>query len=89
MTPEQHQKLQGHVSEIAKLLYAGAQAKGMPMGILSEIRGQITGARWKPERVPQILALRCAYLSGRLDLFSPLKVCRTPVTPVPKTAYSD
>jgi hypothetical protein len=37
-------------------------------------RVQITGARWKPERVPQILALRCAYLSDRLDLFPPLKV---------------
>ena len=34
-------------------------------------RIQITGARWKPERVPQILALRCAYLNGSLDdLFS-------------------
>ena len=37
MTPEQHQQLQGHVSEIAKLLYADAQTKGLPMGNLSEI----------------------------------------------------
>lgn len=37
-------------------------------------RVQMTGARWKSERVPQILALRCAYLSGRLDLFSPIEV---------------
>lgn len=33
-------------------------------------RVQVTGARWKPQRVPQILALRCAYLNGDLDSFS-------------------
>ena len=34
-------------------------------------RIQITGARWKPENVSQILALRCAYLNDRIDdLFS-------------------
>jgi hypothetical protein len=33
-------------------------------------RIQITGARWKSERVPQILALRCAYLNGNLDFSS-------------------
>ena len=32
-------------------------------------RIQITGARWKPERVPQILALCWAYLNGSLDDF--------------------
>lgn len=32
-----------------------------------DARIQITGARWKSERVPQILALRCAYLNGTLD----------------------
>lgn len=37
MTPEQHQKLQEHVSEIAKLLYADAQAQELPMANLSEI----------------------------------------------------
>ncbi|NCJ08772.1 hypothetical protein GS597_20130 [Synechococcales cyanobacterium C] len=30
---------------------------------------QITGARRKPQRVPQILALSCAYLCGDLDVF--------------------
>jgi hypothetical protein len=30
-------------------------------------RIQITGARWKPERVPQILALRCADLNANLN----------------------
>lgn len=37
MTPEQHQQLQRHVNEIAQLLYADAQTKGLPMGNLSEI----------------------------------------------------
>lgn len=37
MTPEQHEKLQAHVSEIAKLLYNDAQAKGLPMTNLTEI----------------------------------------------------
>lgn len=37
MTPEQNQQLQAHVSEIAKLLYADAQAQGLPMGNLIEI----------------------------------------------------
>jgi hypothetical protein len=37
MTPEQHQHLQRHVSEIAKLLYSDAEAKGLPMSNLSEI----------------------------------------------------
>ncbi|MEM1368215.1 MAG: ISKra4 family transposase, partial [Cyanobacteria bacterium P01_H01_bin.15] len=32
---------------------------------------QITSARWKPERVLNILALRCAYLNGNLDILSP------------------
>jgi hypothetical protein len=62
--------------------YRYYQMEGLPIGSgpveswIKQIdeRVQITGARWKPERVPQILALRCAYLSGRLDLFPPLKV---------------
>jgi len=37
MTPEQHQHLQRYVTEIAKLLYADAQTKALPMGNLSEI----------------------------------------------------
>jgi hypothetical protein len=27
-------------------------------------RLQISGAQWKPEHVPQVLAHRCAYLNG-------------------------
>ncbi|NMF86832.1 ISKra4 family transposase, partial [Nodosilinea sp. P-1105] len=72
--------LQTHRSRIPNYRYY--QMEGLPIGSgpveswIKQIdeRVQITGARWKPERVPQILALRCAYLSGRLDLFSPLKV---------------
>jgi hypothetical protein len=37
MTPRQSQQLQTHVTEIAKLLYDDAQAKGLPMGNLLEI----------------------------------------------------
>ena len=37
MTPEQRQKLQAHLSEVAKLLYADADANDMPMGTLAEI----------------------------------------------------
>lgn len=37
MTPEQHQQLQEYVSEIAKLLYADAQAQAMPMESLAAI----------------------------------------------------
>ena len=33
-------------------------------------RLKITGASWKPERVPQMLALRCAYINRELDLDS-------------------
>jgi hypothetical protein len=72
--------LQTHRSRIPNYRYY--QMEGLPIGSgpveswIKQIdeRVQITGARWKPERVPQILALRCAYLSGRLDLFPPLKV---------------
>ena len=37
MNTEQRQKLQVHISEIAKLLYADAETQGMPMGNLAEI----------------------------------------------------
>jgi hypothetical protein len=38
MTPEQSQQLQAHVKEIAQLLYNDAQAKGLPMNNLTEIK---------------------------------------------------
>jgi hypothetical protein len=31
-------------------------------------RVKITGAQWKPENIPQILRLRCAYLNGNISL---------------------
>jgi hypothetical protein len=31
---------------------------------------QISGARWKPEHVPKVLAHRCAYLNNQLWFFS-------------------
>lgn len=31
-------------------------------------RVKITGAQWKPENIPQILRLRCAYLNGDISL---------------------
>ena len=37
MPPEQQQQLDNHVSEIAKLLYADAQAQGMKMDTLGDI----------------------------------------------------
>ena len=54
--------------------YAYYQAEGIPIGsgdvesLVKQIdrRTQISGARWKPEHVPQVLAHRCAYLNGQL-----------------------
>ena len=54
------------------------QSEGLPIGSGSveswikqvDARIQISGASWKAERVPQMLALRCAYLNEQLDLFS-------------------
>lgn len=69
--------LKNHRSRIPNYRYY--QMEGLPISSspveswIKQIdeRIQITGARWKPERVPQILALRCAYLNGTLDsLFS-------------------
>jgi hypothetical protein len=68
--------LTAHRSRIPNYRYY--QMDGLPISSSSveswikqiDERIQITGARWKPERVPQILALRCAYLNGSLDLFS-------------------
>lgn len=33
-------------------------------------RLQLTGAQWLPRNVPQMLALRCRYVSDQLDLYS-------------------
>lgn len=69
--------LQNHRGRIPNYRYY--QMEGLPISSspveswIKQIdeRIQITGARWKPENVSQILALRCAYLNGCLDdLFS-------------------
>lgn len=57
--------------------YRYYQMEGLPIGSGSveswikqiDERLQITGARWKPQRVQQMLALRCAYLNEQLDSF--------------------
>lgn len=54
------------------------QSEAIPIGsgsvesLVKQIdqRLKITGASWTQERVPQMLALRCAYLNDRLDLYS-------------------
>ena len=58
--------------------YDDYQSKGIPIGsgsvesLVKQIdqRLKITGASWQPERVPQMLALRCAYINDKLDLYS-------------------
>jgi hypothetical protein len=54
------------------------QLEGIPIGsgsvesLIKQIdaRIQLTGAQWQAESVPQILALRCAYLNDQLHLHS-------------------
>lgn len=65
--------VQTHRSRIPNYRYY--QMEGLPISSspveswIKQIdeRLQSTGARWKPERVPQMLALRSAYLNGELD----------------------
>ncbi|WP_218081189.1 hypothetical protein [Anthocerotibacter panamensis] len=37
-------------------------------------RIQISGAQWKAENIKQVLRQRCAYLDGRLGLFTKAKI---------------
>jgi hypothetical protein len=68
--------LTAHRSRIPN--YGDYQSEGMPIGsgsvesLVKQIdhRLKITGASWQPERVPQMLALRCAYINRQLDLHS-------------------
>jgi hypothetical protein len=72
--------LQTHRHRIVNYDYY--QSEGLPIGSGAveswikqiDARVQIAGARWKPERVPQMLKLRCAYLNEQLDLFSLTKL---------------
>ena len=65
--------LQTHRSRVPNYRYY--QMEGLPISStpveswIKQIdeRLQVTGARWKPQRVPQMLALRSAYLNGDLD----------------------
>jgi hypothetical protein len=58
--------------------YAYYQAEGIPIGSGSveswvkqiDRRTQISGAQWREDHVPQVLAHRCAYLNGQLDPIS-------------------
>lgn len=55
--------------------YAYFQAEGIPIGsgaVESSIkqidaRLKLTGAQWKAENVPNVLAVRCAYLNGQFE----------------------
>ncbi len=65
--------LERHTSRIPN--YGYYQAEGWPIGSgdveswVKQInqRTKIAGASWKAERIPQVLAHRCAYLNGRLS----------------------
>lgn len=58
--------------------YEYYQAEGIPIGSgdveswVKQIdrRTQISGAQWREDHVPQVLAHRCAYLNGQLDPIS-------------------
>lgn len=68
--------LERHCSRIVNYDYY--QQEGLPIGsgpvesLIKQIdaRVQVTGAQWQPQNVPQMLALRCAYLNNQLSLNS-------------------
>ncbi len=84
MTPEQKQALQKHVQAMPAAGYAYASSitntiklnKESSIGFGSvesavkqvDRRTKISGAQWKRENVPQVLAHRCAYLNGLLSV---------------------
>ncbi len=65
MTPEKQQALQEHIQAIAKILYEGSVESAVKQ---VDRRTKISGAQWKQENVPQVLAHRCAYLNGLLSV---------------------
>lgn len=77
---EQARKFRNYLSEHRARIpnYAYYQSEGIPIGsgsvesLVKQIdqRLKIVGASWKPPRVPQMLALRCAYINRKLDLYS-------------------
>mgnify|MGYP001792984694 CR=1 FL=1 len=77
---DQARKFRKYLSEHRARIpnYDYYQSEGIPIGsgsvesLVKQIdqRLKIIGASWKPERVPQMLALRCAYINRKLDLHS-------------------
>lgn len=77
---QQSQRFRGYLERHRTRIvnYSYYQQEGLPIGsgsvesLIKQIdaRIQVTGAQWKPENVPQILALRCAYLNNQLGLHS-------------------
>jgi hypothetical protein len=69
--------LTAHAGRIPNYRYY--QMEGLPIGSgpveswvkQIDARMQVTGAQWHEASLPQMLKLRCAYLNGQLDLFSP------------------
>ncbi|UIE35998.1 ISKra4 family transposase [Leptodesmis sichuanensis] len=64
--------------------YEYYQSEGIPIGSgdveswVKQIdrRTQISGAQWREDHVPQVLAHRCAYLNGQLDPTSPISLSK-------------
>ena len=77
---DQARKFRNYLAEHRERIpnYDYYQSEGIPIGsgsvesLVKQIdqRLKFTGASWKPERVPQMLALRCAYINRKLDLYS-------------------
>jgi len=77
---QQSQRFRGYLNQHRSRIvnYSYYQHEGLPIGsgpvesFIKQIDGrvQVTGAQWKPQNVPQMLALRCAYLNNQLGLHS-------------------
>jgi hypothetical protein len=77
---DQARKFRNYLNEHRERIpnYDYYQSEGIPIGsgsvesLVKQIdqRLKIIGASWLPERVPQMLALRCAYINRKLDLHS-------------------
>lgn len=62
-----HRIINYHYFQWQKICSLGSGAVESAVKQIGE-RVKITGAQWKPENVPQILQLRCAYLNGKLAI---------------------
>ncbi len=80
LTSDQARRFRGYLERHRRRIvnYSYYQQEGLPIGsgpvesFIKQIdaRLQVTGAQWKSENVPQMLALRCAYLNNQLNLNS-------------------